>query len=223
MTIIGAYLFGSMARGDQDHSSDIDVLAVYREAPNISQRENFLMLAKTELGPDIAIAEYSEKRLEEMFEQGHLFTWHLFQEAKPLKTAVLSPEKMLIFRRPAPYKTSLIDAERFVHLLVSIRKQLALSPGSLVHEAGLTYLALRNIAMSISSGILPKVDFTRQSPFVLSTALGISAPCTYLEYIQLICARHASQRGRTAPTIKKSELIKLVNKSLRWAEAVTGI
>ena len=222
MTIVGAYLFGSVARGDHDDSSDIDVLAVYREAPDRSQREEFHELVRTELGTNVAIAEYSEQRLEEMFEQGHLFSWHLFQEAKPLKNAGLSPAVMPLFGQPAPYKAGLIDAKRFIHLLLSIQKQLASSPGSLIHEAGLTYLAWRNIAMSMSAENLSKIDFTRQSPFALSTTIGIAAPCAYLRYLQLISARHASQRGANAPTIERDELIKLVDQSLIWAEVVTG-
>jgi predicted nucleotidyltransferase len=222
MTIVGAYLFGSMARGDHDDSSDVDVLAVYREDSNSNQREKFRRLIKTELGTSVAIAEYSEHRLDEMFQQGHLFTWHLFQEATPLKTAYLRPEAMLVFRRPARYQTSLIDARRFINLLISIRDEIASSPGSLVHEAGLIYLALRNIAMSMSAKHLPNVDFTRHSPFSLSTELGIDAPCAYLDYLRLISARHASQRGTYAPTMDCNELIKLLDQSLTWAEVVTG-
>lgn len=222
MTLVGTYLFGSVARGDHDASSDTDVLAVYRDAPNLIQREKFHRLIKSEFETDVTIAEYSIQRLQEMFEQGHLFTWHLFQEAIPLKTSNLSPDSMLLFSQPAPYTTGVVDAERFIRLLVSIQRQLASSPGSLIHEAGLTYLALRNIAMSISARDLPKIDFTRKAPFALSTALGITAPCGVLDYIRLISARHASQRGATAPVIEHRELRKIVDRSLLWAELLIG-
>jgi predicted nucleotidyltransferase len=222
MSILGVYLFGSLARGDQDNSSDVDVLVVYGENPGKWLKKTIYKSIKAEVGVDVVLAEYSEQRINEMFQQGHLFAWHLFQEASPLKKSILQPEKMLIFERPAPYKTGSKDAKRFINLLMSIRSEVASESVSLVHEAGLTYLALRNIAMSMSERHLPNIDFTRYSPFSLSTALGIDTPCDYVDYLRLISARHSSQRGLNAPAMDGNQLISLLDRSLIWADQVIG-
>ena len=223
MSFSGAFLFGSRARGDCDESSDIDVLAVYGDSPDIALREKVHRAAHGIFDGNVVVAEYSKLRLNEFFAQGHLFAWHLFQEASPLNISLAHDEVPYFFSRPAPYITGSTDARKFHDLLVSIHDELKNSPGSLVHEAGLTYLALRNIAMSISPGILPTIDFTRYSPFSVSDCLEIAPPCEHSEYVSLVAARHASQRGSVAPEISNETLQRLLDQALIWTEKVLGV
>lgn len=222
MEILGAYLFGSKARGDADTSSDTDVLIVYTESPTENQRTILQQQISNDLRVDVTFAEYSIRRLQEMFNEGHLFAWHLFQEATPIQSSVLSQKEMIDFWRPAPYRNGRTDAGHFADLIRSIGIELAGAPASLVHEAGLMYLALRNIAMSMSSTFLPQVDFTRLSPISLSAALAIESPCSIADYEMLIAARHASQRGTVAPQVDATQLTEIVESSTLWANRVIG-
>ena len=223
MSFAGAFLFGSRARGDCDESSDIDVLAVYGDSPDIALREKVHQSAIGVFTGNVVVAEYSKLRLNEFFAKGHLFAWHLYQEAAPLNISLACDESPYFFSKPAPYLTGLTDVRKFHDLLISIQGELKNTPGSLVHEAGLTYLALRNIAMSMSANILPAIDFTRYSPFSVSTVLGINPPCEHKEFTSLVAARHTSQRGGTAPEISKKNLQRLLDQSLMWTEKVLGV
>lgn len=215
--LIGLYLFGSAARGDCDQSSDVDVLAVYDEQPDSPLRNKVLSAVRAKLGNRVTLAEYTSRRLREMFDCGHLFSWHLYQEAKPLQMPDLLAKQSYEFECPAPYMSSIEDAQRFVGLLSSVRTELQNESCSLVHEAGLVYLALRNIAMSLSMGLQDKADFARSSPLTLSVSLAIPAPCSTLEFEVLVAARHASQRGLPSPKLDWERLSNLLDRSLGWA------
>jgi predicted nucleotidyltransferase len=215
------FLFGSGARGDPDEASDIDVVAIYSAEPDANSRSEMYIKLVRHFGNPVALAEYSRARIAEMFQQGHLFAWHLFLEAKRLSFEGLHPELDYNFPVPAPYTSGIEDALRFSELLHSIYKEVNNEDAcSEVHEAGLTYLSLRNIAMSLSYSCCMRPDFTRYSPYNLSDALGISPPVGRPIYDALIKARHSSQRGLLAPTISRENLTATLNQCLDWAELV---
>lgn len=218
--LIGLYLFGSTARGDSDPSSDLDILAVYDEQPEVALRKSVLSSVCTQLGKRVTLAEYSSNRLEAMFDDGHLFAWHLYQEAKPLQIPELLSQEPSSFRSPAPYQAGIEDARRFVGLLSSVATEVRCESCSLVHEAGLAYLALRNIAMSLSIKLQKKADFTRHSPLNISASLAICPPCSVTDFEVLIAARHASQRGLPPPAIDRSSFRDVISHSLEWAYTV---
>jgi predicted nucleotidyltransferase len=97
------FLFGSAARGDLDEASDIDVIAIYGSAVLDVRRCDIKAALTQRYGNRVALAEYSQVRIEEMFTQGHLFAWHLFNEAKPLKRNGSATEHAYSFPRPSPY------------------------------------------------------------------------------------------------------------------------
>lgn len=214
------FLFGSAARGDPDEASDIDVMAVYGLEVHSGARERLKSELVRVYGDRISLAEYTWNRIDEMFLQGHLFAWHLFLESRHLPI-IGSKVSAGSFAQPSPYLTGREDAMRFLALLQSTYSELNEgSPSSEVHEAGLTYLALRNIGMSLSYSHCNQPDFTRHSPFQLSQALDIPPPCSALIYDTLVKARHSSQRGRSAPAINLEELKATVKHCLAWAKTV---
>ena len=218
--LTGLYLFGSAARGDSDASSDLDVLAIYDEQPDAALRKSVLNSVCTKFGGRVTLAEYSTARLATMFDNGHLFAWHLYQEAKPVQVSGLISQQPSLFGPPAPYVAGIEDASRFVGLLSSVVNEVQNESCSLVHEAGLVYLALRNIAMSLSIKLQKRADFTRHSPLNVSASLSIRPPCSATDFEVLVAARHASQRGFSPPAIDGRNFRYVINHSLEWASKV---
>ncbi|MGA8864276.1 MAG: nucleotidyltransferase domain-containing protein [Gallionella sp.] len=219
-TLTGLYLFGSNARGDSDASSDLDILAVYDEQPEVSFRKRIMNSVRAKFGDRVTLAEYSTERLAGIFDSGHLFAWHLYQEAKPVQISGLISQQVSLFRPPAPYDAGIKDAMRFIDLLSSVANEVQDKSCSLVHEAGLAYLALRNIAMSLSIKLQKRADFTRYSPLNISTSLAIRPPCSATDFEVLVAARHASQRGLSSPSIDRSDFRCVIDHSLEWAHAI---
>src|SRR3546814_18957257 len=82
--VVSIRLFGSMARGDYDDLSDVDVLVVVEDRSGKVPEE----AVRAHLSPTIChpptISWYGRKRLSTMFAEGHLFAWHLFHQSKSL-------------------------------------------------------------------------------------------------------------------------------------------
>jgi predicted nucleotidyltransferase len=213
------FLFGSAARGDTDSASDLDVLAVYTRETSVEFRDGVNVAVRRQYGDRTALAEYSVERIREMFAQGHLFAWHLYFEAKRIYPLIEGVTGNYSFQKPMPYVDGHQDAQRFQDLLRSIELEITTSTaGSEVHEAGLTYLAIRNIAMALSYTCCPRPDFTRYAPFTVSEALGIAPPCNRSTYDLMTRARHSSQRGLSGPTITSWQVEHTVSECLGWAE-----
>jgi hypothetical protein len=54
-----------------------------------------------------------------LFDEGHLFAWHLFYEGKIIQVPQLCVTGSFVAARPMPYIGGVRDAERFSHLLRS--------------------------------------------------------------------------------------------------------
>src|SRR3546814_20282552 len=82
--VVSIRLFGSMARGDYDDLSDVDVLVVKEDRSGKVPEE----AVRAHLSPTIChpppISWYGRKRLSTMFADGRLFAWHLFHQSKSL-------------------------------------------------------------------------------------------------------------------------------------------
>lgn len=218
--LAGLYLFGSASRGDSDASSDLDILAVYDGQPEVELRDGILNSVRAKLGNRVTLAEYSIDRLASIFNNGHLFAWHLYQEARPVLVSGIISRQSFSFDLPAPYVDGIKDATRFVDLLSSVAGEMQDKSCSLVHEAGLAYLALRNIAMSLSFKLQKRADFTRYSPLNVSKSLATRPPCSTTDFEILVAARHASQRGLLPPAIDGVNFRYVINHSLEWAYTV---
>lgn len=216
----GLYLFGSAARGDFDDSSDLDVLAVYETPPNEVLRRHVGEAIQNKLGNRATLAEYSVQRLAEIFESGHLFAWHLFLESRPLQIHAIKFFHRHKFSRPTQYKDGIADARRFTELISSVKSESKQQSCSIVHEAGILYLSLRNIAMSLSNEMVGRTDFSRLSPLNISSTINISPPCSHASFNKLIQARHASQRGLAAPSFTNEEFSQIIETSEAWGQVM---
>jgi hypothetical protein len=217
MSVSGVYLFGSSARGDADSASDTDVLIMYETDVSDSIRAHAKACITATLSAQCAFAEYSRRRLAAMFREGHLFAWHLFQEAKPLQVVGLPINPSSKFERPQPYTEAVRDAANFYRLLRSCAEHLERVSLSLAYEAGLAYVALRNIGMSLSAALLPQPVFTRWAPFDVARGMQTPPPCPLEAYEVLVAARHASQRGLDTPTLDREMLLEQLRSACSWA------
>lgn len=213
----GCFLFGSSARGDADSSSDIDVLVVYEHEPSMLERQQTKGAVLDQLGKECSFGEYTSERLTAMFADGHLFAWHLHQEARALSVVGIGDIEFS-FPRPSPYRSARRDARNFLELLASCARAVEGQTVSLVYEAGLGYVAIRNIGMSLSALALPRPEFDRYVSFKVARTLGTHPPCDLGYYDLLVSARHSSQRGLDAPSLDASELLSTLKRAVDWAE-----
>jgi predicted nucleotidyltransferase len=193
--LIAAYIFGSVARSEQDELSDLDVLAVVQTGGGKVDEAVVAQFVPPALrGLKLSISWYGQERLREMFENGELFAWHLADETQP----IFDPSGFLAkLGRPGFYCDAAQDVASFLRVFSGIREQIMAGPHNAAYEAGLVYVCLRNIAMAASSRLCGRPDFSRYSAFRLH---GL-APCpiTPAQFDIAMRSRMASQRGYTPP------------------------
>jgi len=170
-----------------------------------------------------AFAEYSHDHLTRLFKEGHLFAWHLHLEAHPILGWEKSQEYLHAFPSPSPYTEGLVDAANFSDLLRSAQQSIIHGSRSPVYEAGIAYVALRNVGMALSFSILGHPCFGRFSPFSVSAHLRLAPPCSKELYQTLIAARHASQRGLLAPPICIEKLVDGLESSYTWTKNIIEV
>jgi predicted nucleotidyltransferase len=222
MISAGCFLFGSSARGDADSASDTDVLIVYEREPSPLDRQRAKELVIEQFRRESSFAEYTWQRLAAMFADGHLFAWHLYHEARPLRVFGVS-DRDFSFPKPAPYRSSRRDALNFVELLGSCVRAIEGRTASMVYEAGLGYVAIRNVGMSLSALALARPEFDRHVPFKVARVLLTPPPCDCSVYDLMVTARHSSQRGLDEPNLDVSKLLCALIGAREWAEEALEI
>lgn len=211
--------FGSFVRGDGDSSSDVDVLCVLRSGAVVEEVD-----VKSFVDPELVgtrhvdLSIYGESRFKQMWEDGHLFAWHIYLESIPLvgyETFKASKD------RPGLYKNAVEDVQRLIELLRDVRVSLSKNIVSKVYEAGLIYVAARNIGISASWYSDTGLDFSRLAPYSFRhDGESIFFPVEPELYSKLCASRHAAMRGGHAPGIDLLELRAICDKVLIWAELV---
>lgn len=209
--LLGVYVFGSVARGDRDPRSDLDLLAVVADGRGkVEESEVFSHVPPDLADLEASISWYGRRRLGTMFANGELFGWHLHQEAVPLFEAEPVIAELGV---PAPYRDAAADVVSFEKVLSGIPDQLQASPENAVYELGLVYVCLRNICMAASSVLCDRPDFSRYSPFQLR---GIAqVPIKREEYDLAMSCRMAGQRGLQPPSAVSKSLVIDLHDSLR--------
>ncbi len=193
--LVAAYIYGSVARQEQDVLSDLDVLAVVKTGGGKVDERSVGELVPAKLRDlKLSISWYGEDRLREMFENGELFAWHLADETIP----IFDPSNFIArLGRPSPYHGAAADVASFQLVFSGIREQIAVSPHNAAYEAGLIYVCLRNAAMAASSQLGNEPDFSRYSAFNLA---GVEpCPISRGQFETAMICRMASQRGVSPP------------------------
>jgi hypothetical protein len=208
--LLGVYVFGSVARGDRDPRSDLDLLAVVADGKGKVDEANVYAHVPSGLSDlEASISWYGRRRLGAMFENGELFGWHLHQEAMPLFEAEPVIKEL---GTPAPYRDAVSDVASFEKVLSGIPQQLDAAPENAVYELGLVYVCLRNICMAASSKLCDRPDFSRYSPFRLNGFPAV--PMTQDEYDLAMNCRMAGQRGMLPPSPVSRSLVAAIHRRL---------
>jgi Nucleotidyltransferase domain len=191
-SIASVRLFGSHARGDAGESSDLDILCVLdRVTPQNKSAASTLIYGA--FGSDASLTFYGRRGLRKMFEDGHLFAWHIFTESRFLP-GLVNQDWILHLGKPRPYTYALQDIRNLAEIMSSIPRTLKRCPANVVYEAGLLFLCLRNIAISLSWYSANGLNFSRLAPFHVTPPF-LVPPIHLSRYESYLRCRLASTRG----------------------------
>ena len=115
------YLFGSVARGDQDEQSDVDILIVIdncSEDDYIRYKKNYASILQI---PISWISLYREKKILKMYEKGSYFLWHLKQEGEMLYSKENELNKL--FATLPRYRGMRKDIEEYRQILDDVKEE----------------------------------------------------------------------------------------------------
>ncbi|WP_374979058.1 nucleotidyltransferase domain-containing protein [Pseudomonas solani] len=193
--------FGSIVRNDSDNASDADILCVVdnKEDANLENLHK-LFDKKIIKEREIDLSVYGKDRISEMYDEGHLFAWHIYQESIPAHSDFSFISEL---GKPKDYVKAVEDIERLLEVLQDTRSSLSDKNCSIVYEAGLLYVVGRNIGISASWYSDNGLDFSRNAPYTLMIqGENRALPLGKHLYGMLCAARHASVRGSPSPLIE---------------------
>lgn len=220
-SLLSVRLFGSHARGDADERSDVDVLCVLDSVDDAKKAFATSLISTVYKSPSIAF--FGTRRLRTMYEEGHLFAWHIYRESRPLP-GIMDGDWIAQMPEPGRYTQAVIDVMGLLEIMDSIPQNLKLCPENTIYEAGLLYLSIRNIGISLSWHTQKDLSFSR------SVALELGAPFTpcplpTARHELYLNARLAGTRGApsSAFDINTGVLVKDTRACLEWAKTNLGI
>lgn len=215
LDVVALRVFGSHVRGDAREDSDWDVLAVVQSS-NAETRDNLVAEVRRSL-PRADVSFYAPSTIRRMFEEGHLFAWHLYRESRSF---VPQPDFIDGLGEPHPYGRALEDIQALRGILDTVEASALECPARATYEAGLIFVAARNIALSASWFCRGRPDFSRYSPFQLN--LGRLFPLTREEYDDCVRARLAGTRGIECTPLPAEFVAAAGSKVSAWAAEVSN-
>jgi predicted nucleotidyltransferase len=213
-------LFGSHARGDDGAASDLDVLYVVDTSRAGYQSQADARISGLLGANKSDISLYSERRLREMFETGHLFAWHLYLESKPVWSDA-SGSFVESLGRPACYVGARKDIVELAEIATEAAASLRDPESTVIYESGILYVCCRNTALIASTRAGNEPIFGPQSPMRVVIP-SISFALSDEEYMLLIAARHSVTRGAPPPVLDRRRALDLGERALRWIRSVTA-
>lgn len=215
MTPEAVRLFGSKIRGDDDSTSDTDILIVSNDTNSIP--ENIDTTLKEKGYENLSYSLYGKERIIDMFKTGHLFAWHLYYESKPIFKKY---DFITELGEPHAYTNALNDIIEFEGLIAKIPQNIKISKFNAVYESGILYICARNIALCASMQILEKPCYSRYSPFEIASKIGFEFPLSTEQYdICYKCRREGMQGVETEPLQNISSESNYV---LKWIHKIKG-
>ncbi len=220
MKQVSLYLFGSAARNELQPNSDIDVLVIGYEGDRARLKAQLDAYTQDRFGQEASISWYGHERIEEMYRTGHLFAWHLFQEAQLLPVPN-NVDFLTGLGEPAPYPDARDDIESLVEIMEDSIATIQAEGGSLIYEAGVQYICIRNIAISLTAHWTQRPDFSRYSPFHPEITRRKPIPISREEYVSLLLSRKASMNGTVPPALDREGILSTLLLVLKWSKEIT--
>jgi hypothetical protein len=211
--ILSVRLFGSHARGDAEKCSDMDILCIL-DSVTEQQKIEASSLICAAYGESASVTFYGRQRFREMFDEGHLFAWHIFTESRSLP-GLTGHDWIAQLGKPHPYTRAIQDIRDLADIMASIPENLRRCLANNVYEAGLLYLCLRNIAISLSWHSQTGLDFSRFAPFHLAPPL-LAIPLSLDRYRTYLGCRLATTRGLTPSQLDPESVRADANLCLDW-------
>jgi len=210
-------VFGSRTRGDYDEFSDFDIIVVYEESNTLNRKE-IKKFMEEKFNSDVSISWYSKTKLDNYFQGGNLFAWHLYLESENIEG--LPDNYLKPFFKPNEYKNYKADVLSLIRIIDSIITALERDENNIIYEAGLLYVCCRNIAMSASVKLGDKLEFGRYSPFNLTKSKNIF-PISKEDYRILIDSRLASMRSAQPKKLEHKHILQLAKSAKFWAKKIS--
>lgn len=170
------YAFGSICRGDISLGSDVDLLAIVEGYDSRVDPDTFSI--------------YSYKRIQQLWQEGNPFAWHLFLEAQ----LIFSPDQIDYLQSlssPNPYQNCVRDCEKFFSLFREAHASIIVGSNCKVFDLSTLFLSIRNIATCFSLGVKKQPNFSRNSALNLGVK-SIPIPLnsySVLERARILCTR----------------------------------
>jgi predicted nucleotidyltransferase len=147
------YAFGSICRGEVDDFSDIDVLVI-KEGTN-----------ETRLNPKYSY--YRKKTLDNLWDKGNPFAWHLYKESR-LLYSVNGDNYISELGKPSKYERLLPDLLFLRDIFAGSKISINEDANSMIFDLSTIFLVVRNIATCYELGANLKFCFTRDSAIEIS-------------------------------------------------------
>jgi hypothetical protein len=191
-------------------------LVVVRDGSGTTSERGIIEVVDSLLPKQPTISFYGERKIRALFEEGNLFAWHLFLEAREVPGL---PEPIGILGRPNSYATASDDIDGLLAILEGVLPQIAIAPQNAVFEYGILYVCARNIAMSASWHLKARPDFGRYSPFGLPGPYRF--PLSREHYDVGMKCRMASTRGEEPPRVVPHVVEEATEMVSAWARSVS--
>lgn len=170
------YAFGSVCRGEVDISSDIDMLAIVNGYDSRFNQSDYSV--------------YSYERIEDLWDQGNPFAWHLFLESKLIYSQD-DIDYLQSIGEPRIYKSGVADCKKFREIFLSAKESIGNSGLTEIFDLSSIFLAVRNFATCYSLHGHINPDFSRNSARNLGAySIPINASTYSLfERARMLCTR----------------------------------
>ena len=152
------YLFGSVARGEQDEQSDVDILIVIdncSEEDYIKYKKNYASILQI---PVSWISLYRIKKILKMYEKGSYFLWHLKKEGKMLYTK--ENELAKLFVTLPRYRAMRNDIKEYQQILDDVKEERYNKYLCVEYELSVLASLVRNTCIMLSY-LNDRFDFSR--------------------------------------------------------------
>lgn len=154
------YLFGSVARGDQDEKSDVDILIVIDDCSEVEYIEWKDKFADCLEVPISWISVYRISKIMRMYNIGSYFLWHIKKEGKVIYSRENELSALLLTL--PKYRNVKNDLNEYSQILIDIQQELSDKYICIEYELAVLASLVRNTCITISY-LNGKLDFGRNS------------------------------------------------------------